>query len=163
MPQTSYSLALANGYEGLANIEAQGARTGRNNTGSEVPYGRAVVFDAGAGTSDIAFKLPSAPGDKILGVLAYDHAHEPQVTGLPDDALGSIVHQGKVFMLTEQAVTPADPVFVRYDIAGATGTSPALGKVRKDADTSKAVAATNMQFMTSAAAGALVEVLINLP
>jgi hypothetical protein len=165
MPQTTYGLTLTAAYEGMAKVERGGARSGRNNSGAEIPYGRIVVYDSGAGLSDmpISFKLPATSGDKILGGLMYEQAHEGTVTGVPDDAINSIVHQGKMWILTEQAVTPADPVFVRYDISGATGTSPALGKVRKDADTAKAVALTNAQFMSTAAAGALVEVMFNLP
>ena len=162
MSQTSYAQSMSAAYEG-GHQQLQRARSGRNNLGSEIGYGRFVAFDAGAGTSELAFRLPTGSTDKILGVTLYDHAHEPQVTGIPDDGMASICEQGDVWVITEQAVTPADPVFIRYNIAGATGTSPALGKVRLDADTAKAVAAPNCQFMTSAAAGGLVLVRCNLP
>ena len=100
----------------------------------------------------------------ILGALIYDHSHESaEATGLADDKMGSVVSHGQVWMFTEQAVTPADPVFVRYNAAGGTGTSPAVGQVRKDADTAKAVAATNARFRTGAAAGGLVLVEWNVP
>lgn len=162
MSQTSYSKTMSAAYEG-GHQQLIHVRSGRNNLGSEIAYGRMVAFDAGAGTTELAFRLPTASGDKLIGVVLYDHAHEPQVTGVADDGIASLVDQGEVWMTTEQAVTPADPVFIRYDVASATGTSPALGKVRKDADTSKAVAATNCSFMTSAAAGGLVLVKVNLP
>ena len=97
------------------------------------------------------------------GAVIFDHAHEIQTTGIPDDGMVSIVSKGQIYMITEQAVTPADPVFVRFNAAGATGTTPAVGQVRKDADTAKADAVTSARFMGVAAAGALVLVDWNLP
>lgn len=163
MSQTSYSVYMASAFVG-GHAKLDTVITGRNNSGAELPYGRAVVHDTGAGTSDTAVKLPSLAGDVIRGVALYEHAHEIQTTGIPDDGMVSIASRGQVWMETEQAVTPSSPVFVRYNAAGATGTNPAVGKVRLDADTAKAVdMSSRARFLTSAAAGGLVLVEWNLP
>ncbi len=163
MSQLTYQKTMTAAYEG-GHAEIETVIPVRNNSGAIIPWGRAVVFDAGAGTTDLAARLPSGSTDVILGALMYDHSHESaEATGLADDNMGSVVSHGQVWMFAEQAVTPADPVFVRYNAAGGTGTSPAVGQVRKDADTAKAVAATNARFRTSAAAGGLVLVEWNVP
>jgi hypothetical protein len=163
MSQTAYLTQMAAAYEG-GHGQLEKVISARNNSGAEIPHGRAVVFDTGAGTTELAIKLPSLVSDVILGALLYEHSHETGAgNGIPANGVGSIVSQGEIWMFTEQAVGPADPVFVRYNAAGGTGTSPAVGQVRKDADTAKAVAATNARFRTTAVAGGLVLVEWNAP
>jgi hypothetical protein len=163
MSQTSYGVTMTPAFVG-GHAQLIQCITGRNNSGAELPYGRAVVYDAiNAGSTEKAVALPSLTGQKIVGAVIFDHAHEIQTTGIPDDGMVSIVSKGQIYMITEQAVTPADPVFVRFNAAGATGTTPAVGQVRKDADTAKADAVTSARFMGVAAAGALVLVDWNLP
>ena len=163
MSQLTYRTTMQQAYEG-GHGQLEKVVTIRNNSGAEITYGHAVVFDTGAGTTEIAAKLPSALADVVMGALLYEHSHETaNGNGIPDDGVGSVVSKGEIWMITEQAVTPADPVFVRYVLAGATGTTPALGQVRKDADTLKAAPVTAARFRTVAAAGALVLVEWNLP
>lgn len=164
MSQTAYSINHAVGYEGgRADSRPATVHSGRNNSVVEIAYGRFVVFDTGAGTTELAVKLPSASGLNVRGILIHDQAHEPQVTGLAINGLGSILSRGSVWMVTEQAVTPADPVFMRFAMVTGSGTSPAIGKVRKDADTADAEARPNCRFLTIAAAGGLVMVECNIP
>lgn len=162
MAQTSYALSMAAAYPG-GHGQLDKVNTARNNTVSEIPYGLIVVFDTGTGTTEIAAKPPAGSTDVALGAVLYDHAHEQTTTGVPAGAVMNVASKGEVWCYTEQAVTPNDPVFCRFDAAGATGTNPAVGRVRKDADTAKAFAMTNARFRTSAAAGALVMVEFNLP
>lgn len=166
MSQTAYLGTMSPAYEG-GHAQLISVRSGRNNSGANVPVGRAVVFDAGGGTTELAFKLPSLVGDTVLGVLIADQTIPQNAViangGVVDDGMGSIVAHGEVWVSVEQAVTPASPVFTRYTLAGATGTNPALGKFRTDADTAKAVAVTNARFLTSAAAGGLALLQINIP
>jgi hypothetical protein len=85
--------------------------------------------------------------------------------------IGDVLEQGTVWVLTEQNVTLSDSVFIRTDVsASPTGTSPAVGKVRKDADPTgglasvdRAVVMANARFLSTALAGALVKVQLNLP
>lgn len=165
MSQTSYSTNLSVAFEGaLGDSRPAMIVAKRNNAGSDIPFGRFVVHDSGAGTSEMAIKLPAASGNVIVGVLVHSHDHlTSSATGLADDEIGNVLMQGQVWMVAEQALNADDPVFVRYDASGATG-SQALGRVRKDADTSKAVAATNCRFLsTAAAAGDLILVAVNIP
>lgn len=163
MTQLSYSIAHTQGYEGGVNSDEKRVRTARNNTATAIPNGRFVAFDTGAGTTELAAKLPDATGLKILGVVMLDQARETVATGFAQNELMSVLYEGAILMFVEQAVTPADPVFVRFNAAGGTGSTPAIGQVRKDADTGKADALTNCQFLSSAAAGGLVWVGVNLP
>lgn len=165
MSQTSYSYNMSVAYEGaFGDSRPAMVVAKRNNSGADIPFGRFVVHDSGTGTSEMAIKLPSASGDMIVGVLAHSHDHlTSSSTGLADDEIGNVIQQGQVWMVAEEALTVDDPVYVRYDATGATG-SQALGRVRDDADTSKAVAAPNCRFLTNAAAaGDLILVAINIP
>lgn len=164
--QTSYSVYSAKGYEGQrADSRPMTAWPARNNTGAVLPFGRFVVHDTGSGTSEFAAKLPSASTDKILGISVRDMAHNPNgltagTEGILDDDMFSVCSTGTIYVKTEQNVTPSDPVFVRFTANGA-GTAP--GQVRKDADTSNAVALTSARFAESASAGEIVAVFVNLP
>lgn len=133
MSQTSYSVLMATAFIGAHGLLTR-VVPARNNSGAELPYGRAVQFDSGAGTSELAVKLPASAAGVIQGVSLYDASHEVQTTGIPDDGMLSVVRQGDVFMYNETAVTPTDPVYVRHTLAGATGSVPALGQVRKNPD-----------------------------
>ncbi len=134
--QTAYTIVHAIGFEGgLDSQIGKSLITGRNNTATPIPVGRFVAFDTGAGTSEIAVKVLSAAANKLRGVVVLDQAHEPQSPdGYAEDELVSILEQGNVLMITEQAVTPNDTVHTRFNATGATGTTPAVGRVRKDPD-----------------------------
>ncbi len=164
MPQTAYLLKQNPAYEGgRGDSRPATIHTGRNNAALKIPFGRFVAFDAGAGTSEIAVRAPAAVGDKLLGVSLYDAAHEVSATGyLPNGMIG-VLAKGSVWMITEQAVTRADPVFARYALVTGSGTTPAIGRVRKDVDTADAVAVPNARFLTNAVAGGFVLVELNLP
>lgn len=139
MSQTSYSVNMAAAYVGGHALLTQ-VISARNNSAVQIPYGTAVAFDLNTGTTDLAVRLPAAAADLIRGVAMYDAAHEsaaPGATGLTGIAAGamlSVVREGQVWMITEQAAGPNDPVYVRYNVTGATGTTPALGQVRKSPD-----------------------------
>lgn len=131
--QLTYSVNHAIGYPG-AHSDLKSARTCRNNTATAIPDGRFVAFDSGAGTTENAAKLPSAATDKLRGVVMLDQSRETVTTGYAEDEVFSALEQGKILVFTEQAVTPADPVYVRFNATGGGGTSPAVGQVRKDND-----------------------------
>jgi hypothetical protein len=126
-----------------------------------------VAHDTGAGTSELAFRPLSAGTDVLLGIAIQDHTL-PQASpvangGIPQNFMGSLVSRGEVWVQVEQAVTPSSPVFTRFNAVGATGTNPAVGRFRTDADTARAVAVPNARFLTSAAAGGLALLEINIP
>jgi len=86
--------------------------------------------------------------------------HETVSDGIAVKDSLSVIRRGRVYMVTEQAVTPADKVFYRF-AAGAGGA--AIGRVRKDADTATAEEFAGAAFMGSAGAGEIVAVEVNIP
>lgn len=103
-----------------------------------------------------------ASGDvtaKILGVVLWDPAQEPG-TSYAAGTMVTIVKRGVVWMKAEDAVTFGNSPYIRYTVNGALD----VGRVRSDADTSKAAVAANCRFLnaTSGSDG-WVEVEINIP
>lgn len=152
--QTSYSstpaVALAGqlGDTGIKHVETHRASVA-------IPFGRIVAYDS-AGVC----KLPTATGQTLLGAALHAHLEQSDDSDA-EYAIDDAVAVGKlcrVYLHTEQDVTPADPVYVRFT---ANGAGTAAGQVRKDADTDKADAWTKAKFLTSASAGELVLVSIN--
>lgn len=131
-------------------------------TEGAVPFGRAVV----QGTNpDGQIKLPAGAAPKFYGValrsvglenpyVATGATAGERISYLAKEA-AKILRAGYVAVFTEQAVTPADPVFYRHT-AGAGGTE--LGRFRKDADTNTAVKIEGAAFESSATAGSIVKI-----
>lgn len=135
MSQTSYTSTHAVGYEGDKADSAVAVVSGkRNNSGAALPFGRALVHDAGAGTSELAVKLPSAMTDKVVGFNLADRAREA-CDGVADDAMINNLRKGRIYVAPEDAVTPASSVFVRFGPGTEVdGARDAAGKVRTDGD-----------------------------
>lgn len=166
MSQTSYTVNQLVAFEGArGDSRPMDCWTGRNTDAGEIAYGRALVADAAATNINTAVpcKVFNATGQTIQGFGVADLSHEPQTTGVPVGGSINLMRKGTIWVLPEQDVLPSDPVFVRHTLAGATGTSPAIGKVRKDADTAKADAFTSARFAMKALAGQPCLLIINLP
>lgn len=105
-----------------------------------IPFGRGVVWTPGS-TSPDPIQLPSATGQKFQGVLERIHtvvdpkAADTDPASLAPFNAGTVIHRGLVVVEIEEAVTPADAVFIRF-ASGAGGTI--LGRFRTDADTATA-------------------------
>lgn len=128
----------------------------------EIPFGRAVI----AGTDpDHQVKLPGLTTDKILGVSMQSHAREKDAATLKD--MINVMRQGAIYVRPEDAVTPASPVFVRFTANGAGKTVGQFlttdDKVGDDPAVATAVALPGARWETSAAAGGLAVLVINLP
>jgi hypothetical protein len=113
-----------------------------------IPAGRFVVIGA---TASKSCKLPAASGDvgnKTLGVAIWDEAKEPNSSGSDYDAgeMVSIGYEGEFWFKAEDAVTEGGAVYVRYTAGSGSQT---VGRVRSDADTSKAAALEGAKFMNS--------------
>lgn len=138
MGQLSYEIKHKRAYEGgRADSRDMRAFAARNNMSAQLPFGRFVAHDLGTGTSEIATRLPTSASDKILGVSLNSAEHNPTAPDgsrtygvLPND-MYTVISGGGVYVIAEQAVTPSDPVYVRYTANG-TGKDP--GQVRKDPD-----------------------------
>jgi hypothetical protein len=133
-----------------------------------VPFGVLVVEDA-TGLSDERAHLPQATGDittvgKVAGISVHNHGVEQNKGGInnlgyePQSAM-NLLKKGRIYVTVEDAVVKTGLPFVRF-VAGAT---EQLGSFRSDADSGDAVALPNASYVTSASAGELAVVEVNIP
>ncbi len=132
MSQTSYSNDPAIGLAGMkADSRPSEVLSLLNEEASaNLPYGTFVK----RGTVDRCMKAPAAAADKLAGLLISSFDND--TAALDADAvapkgMGNVAHKGAFYVLPEQAVTPDDPVYVRYTDGGGALT---VGRVRKDPD-----------------------------
>lgn len=128
-----------------------------NDQGAQLPAGIFVAL-----TADGKAKLPVLSTDQIAGCVINQFARNAgdsalTLTGTNVIAIGdnmSLLEEGAVWVLAEQAMAVTDKVFVRY----AAGTGTQLGAVRKDADTATArrLSGARVLHATSAAGPCLV-------
>lgn len=116
-----------------------------------------------AGDADNTVRAPAATGEVTgfnpRGVTIYE-ASSPNNPYAIGDVIG-LLKRGRIWVATEEAVTPASTPFVRF-AAGAGGT--VLGAFRASADTATAVALPGAKFVsTQATPGGLVLLEINIP
>ena len=119
------------------------------------------------GTADGQCKLPASSGDcaKGLGIAPAFPANDSR---FPSGGTAGVTYQigdtveaviGQAWVTVEEDVVAQDAVYVRY----ATGTGSQKGAFRKTADSSTAAAVTGARYLTSASAGGLALVAVNLP
>lgn len=168
MSQTTVLADVSNGLEGLLAYGNANHLIISRWANTDIPFGRFVVFKTASGADSC--DLPSVTTDitagRQLGIAVYDPAKEPNsANGYKAGQMVQIVRRGYIWMLTETDVTEGNSVFVRFAQVSNTGTNPAIGKVRKDADTADAVALPNGSavFRTTLAAAGLAIVELNLP
>ena len=119
--------------------------------GSEINFGRAVI----RGTSDDQAKLPSATGQAFMGVTEFTTAWAANASDVhlyEENREMNIVTFGRMWVITEEAVVPGDPVFFRHTAGGG---GSIIGRFRTDADTASADQIVGATFETTAGAGAL--------
>ncbi len=102
----------------------------------------------------VGIVIKSADSQFNTGDATLDSAFRPG-TMLP------VMQQGAAFVFTEDAVVANDAVFFR--ITGAALADEQVGRVRSDVDGGQAVQLFGARFLTTAAAGELVKVSINMP
>jgi len=153
--QTAYEAEHAPAFEGqrsslvLTNINSKVAE------GNDIAFGRAVV----RGTDDNQAQLPSATGEDFMGVTEMTSAWSEREDGehvYRENQEMNIIDFGDVWVYTEQAVVPGDPVFFRHTAAVAP--NDVVGRFRKDADTANADQIPGATFETTAAAGELARI-----
>lgn len=153
--QTDYTAEHAAAFEGqrvnlgLINITSKVAE------GSDVAFGRAII----RGTADNQAKLPSATGQDFLGVTELTTAWSENASDLhvyAEDREMNIIDFGEVYVHTEQAVVPGDPVFFRH--TANTAPLDVVGRFRKDLDTDKADQITGATFESTTSAGGLAKI-----
>jgi hypothetical protein len=162
--QTAYGTTPEPGFPGmLYDLTFMAKDSYINAAGEALPFGIALA----KGTGDQDAILPAASDAKILGIAIHSHAYDNQslsgTLGIPDDRMLNVVKRGRVYVRVEEAVTKGDPVYVRYANGVADVTKTQKGSIRKSADTATALLLAGAHFYTSAAAGAMAVVDINLP
>ena len=162
MSQTSYDLEQPVAVNGLI-ADAAGLPKSvltYNNPVDEIKFGRAVAKVSG---DDNGVEKPDSSGAILVGVAVRDISVEEGSTtaenAYPATSAVGVMRRGQVWVQVEEAVTPDDAVFVRHT---ANGPLTELGIFRTDADTANAIALTTAKFMTSAAAGGLAVLDLNI-
>lgn len=161
--QIDYSQNPAVGYPGM--IADTGPRhvVSRSNPSVPIPFGCFVS----KGTDQDHVKLPTTSSEVTasgVGFAIQDWSTEQVVADtvatFPIKSAVPVMKQGRLWVVTEEAVNAEDPVFVRF-ATGSGGTQ--LGAVRKSADTTTAVQLPGARFETSALALGLVQIIVNVP
>ena len=151
--QTNYNSEMSIGIEGSI------ADSGKIDAQSAIIEGAGVTSFGVAvtkGSSDEQVKALSATTEKVRGLVLHQNVADGVIAA---GLAVSILRKGRAFVKVEEAVVKGDPVFVR---AVATGGEIA-GAFRKSQDGTDCIAVTNAEFASSAAAGALAIVDLNLP
>lgn len=166
MPQTTVNQNPAVGKEGLL-YDAQHAPdaliTGYVDESAGIKPGRLVIRSA---SGDWTGELPDGTGSlgtNVLGISAFTHkglvnpsSEDNEV--YEDNEPLPLLRKGRIWVISEDAFTPSDPVFVRV----VAGVGEELGTFRTDADTADAIAFTAARWMTSGDAGGLGVLEVNL-
>ena len=166
MPITDYSLAQAPGLPGAiaSAINSYATRSKTNTSGGVIAFGRAVV----QGTSPQDITLPAANKTGFVGIAIRSYVYEDAETadgaeGYADKKEINVLVQGEIWVETEVAVAPGDPVYFRV----ASGTESIVGKFLKTADTvstvDKAVVIPQARWISSTTAAGIAKLQINLP
>jgi len=162
--QTTVATAPPKSVEGEEDGLVKDAITGIVVESAGIKPGRLVVRDA---SGDYAAELPTGLGTLttvVLGVSLFSQKAlvNPSSSNneiYEDEVEIPLLRHGRVWVKSENAVTPADPVFARV-AAGAGGTE--IGAFRTGADTATAVAWTAAKFLTSAGASGFVLLEVNM-
>ncbi len=163
MSQTAYNMMGPESISGMLD-DASGSPKNivtRNNPLVEIPFGRAVAKIAG---DDDGIKLPDGGAVTLEGVCLESRAL-PEGSATLDSAWPvksavPILRRGRVRVYVEEAVTPADDVYVRHT---ANGQLTQLGAFRTDNDGGNALAFAAAKYVKSAGAGEIATVDVNLP
>lgn len=165
-PYTSMSATIATGLLGTTGGTQNLVERGYQLLDSTaIPVGRGVVFDASnSSTSGTAVKLPSATGQKFMGIARINPLIQ-EIDGAMQYVTGeevTVVEQcpNGVWVTATEAVTPADPVYMQHT----TNSGRLPGTFRKDSDSSNAdlVDGATLRWADSFGAG-LARLTISLP
>jgi len=179
LPAVDYQAFVYNGLLALlpkaASVDQAVASTGAGTlavaaAAPSIAFGRAVCIETNftEGTLRVV-RLPASAADvaNLLGCTLSSHFLESQyLPGLPlaepQFAVGTtlnVLRQGRVWVVTEAAVTAGQQVFVRHTAAGALTKLGGFTTVAATA-TATAIAA---QWLDTAAAGEFARIQLNLP
>lgn len=127
--------------------------------------GRAVCYHA-ADNQDLVRAPATSAEVTALGSLAGVTKYNETAIANPYAALDpvTVVYDGDIWVLAEEAVSPSDPVFIRFAATGSGAVPGVAGCFRKSADTATAVAApAGWRFTTTTTAAGLVKLRVQTP
>ncbi len=153
--QTTYEAERPAGFEGQRATLDVVSIISKAAEGSDIAFGRAVV----RGTADDQAQLPSIAGEDFLGITEMTTAWSQDENDLhqyDENREMNIMRMGEIWVYTEVAVVPGDPVFFRH--TANTAPLDVIGRFRKDADTARADQIPGATFETTAGAGELAKV-----
>lgn len=112
--QTGYEQNIERAFEGMiADINPKVTVTGIVEEANGIDFGRGVI----RGTSDDQILLPSGSGNTLKGVTVHSHSFEQNAAGvtlMPDEAAGTVMEDGFIYVQPEDAVIPGDVAFCQY-------------------------------------------------
>jgi hypothetical protein len=166
--QTTYPFNYSAVQKGQA-VENGAYRDSTGYSTAAIEFGVGLVYSGTSVDESFGLRLPTATTDVFIGV-AKKILKQPR--GLDNDFLSVVTSTtqvaryeigdpitirtlGQIWVYSEQAVAPTDPVFFRC----VTNVALLAGDFRKDADTARAVQLSNARWVskTSAAGLALLE------
>jgi len=147
MPNTNYDfISDAVGFEGgRASNRLIVTRSGYNNTGAVIPYGRPVVWSG----NNREVELPSQAEQTIVGITLLARQYEDELdangdSGFPDKESVLFMTEGDILVRVETDISFNDPVYFRHTANGAG--KNVIGRFRNDADTATADLLPNASF-----------------
>ena len=131
--QTSYDQNMAIGIAGqLADLSDHDIVTGLCEVSAGAEFGVGVR----KGSAEQGFVLPSATGQKLLGVTVHTHRADnlalAGAAGIPDGETNPLLRKGRVIVKVDGAVVADGPVFCRHTANSSTKTR--MGAFRGDTD-----------------------------
>lgn len=160
MPQLTYPDRMVVAFPGMkADLAEDYCRSYVNAEASaEMPFGICVA----QGTAYNQAILPVDANSILAGVIVHSHDYVPTLelgtTGLKPKTSLSIMIQGTIYVLVEEAVAVNDTAYVRHT---ASGGNTQKGAWRKSADTATAIIVRGARFLTAASSGGLAVVQVD--
>lgn len=154
MSQNSYEVNMDIAFEGML-ADSLGAKDAHSKSveGAGLEFGLGCAL----GTNDDQVKQLAAITDKFAGVLIHRHKEEGT---LSDKESVSVLRKGRIYVKVETAVVQGDAAHVRAIAPGVE----VIGAFRNSADGVNTIDLSGLAtFKTSAAAGELAVLDINLP
>ncbi len=163
IPQINYPDDMPKGIEGQsADIGSDNHIRTRVNVTNDMEFGRGVSV----GVNDDEVILPTNVAAAFAGVTHFSHSGSDDTTqtGIPAKTPANIKTKGRILVLVETAVTPASQVHMRHANAGASPEAIARFRATADgADTVRVDDVHSVKFESSAAAGGLAVLALNMP
>lgn len=156
--------AVAAAVDGLTGFSASATGDVLTITADDASVTLTVTSAVTLGSSQPTVAIAYTSSDIFIGVALQEHTLVQNYdTGVVQYAVNdtvSVLSQGRVYVPTEQTVSPSTGIYLRYLDNGA-GKTP--GQWRADADTSKAFAITRARWLYGTTGAGVGVLQVNLP